>query len=76
MKTHTIYTILNAKGTIVALYDNEAQATEKLNKGLKRGWNWTLETTVRTIRTPEIWEMAGCKQDTTKVDWGKNWMLQ
>lgn len=76
MKTYTTYTILNAKGTVVDYYDNEAQALEKLNKGLKRGWNWTLETTVHTIRTPEAWEMAGCKQDATKVDWGRNWMLQ
>lgn len=72
----TNYFVLNAKGVMVGNFTNEKEAKEYLNKGLKRGWKWTLETVTHNTHNPEVWEMAGCKQDTTKVDWGKNWMLQ
>ena len=74
-KTITYYYVVNAKGYSVSEnYKNKEQAIEKLNKGLKRGWNWQIKSFEKTISQPENWEMAGCKQDSTKVDWGRNWM--
>lgn len=76
MTTIINYYVLNAKGIMIGNFTDKKEATAYLNKGLKRGWNWTLETVTRNIHKPEVWEMAGCKQDATKVDWGRNWMLQ
>lgn len=77
MRTFTNYHVLNAKGQLIETFvDDKAGAIAKQKQGLKRGWNWTIKATTWEVENPKDWEMAGCKQDSTKVDWGKNWMLQ
>ena len=66
----TKYFVLNAKGVMVGNFTNEKEAIECLNKGLKRGWNWTIKTSVWENNNPTDWEMSGYKTDPTKVNWG------
>ena len=76
MRTFTNYHVLNVKGQLIETFvDDKASAIAKQKQGLKRGWNWTIKATTWEVGDPKDWEMAGCKQDSTKVDWGKNWML-
>ena len=66
----TRYFVLNAKGIMVGNFTNKEDAIKCLNKGLKRGWNWTIETSTWETNRPTDWEMAGYKADPTKVNWG------
>jgi len=77
IKTVTCYYVVNAKGqTLTETYEEKEKAIEKLNYGLKRGWKWEIKTFERVVveKLAENWELAGCKQDGRKVDWGRNWM--
>lgn len=67
----TNYHVVNAKNELIATYHDEKAAMEHLNKGLARGWKWTIEISTWEVKEPETWELAGCKQDSTKVDWGR-----
>lgn len=66
------YQILNKKHELILQTTNKAEAKAKLEKGLKRGWQWTLESFTVKPTEPEWWEMAGYKQDPTKVDYGRS----
>ena len=77
-KTVTCYYVVNAKGQSLTTTYKESEkekAIEKLNYGLKRGWKWEIRTFERVVGKPaEDWELAACKQDSRKVNWGRNWM--
>lgn len=64
------YQIFNKKHELILQTTDKAEAEAKLEKGLKRGWKWTLESFTVKSTEPEWWKMAGYKQDPTKVDYG------
>lgn len=66
----TEYFVVNKKGEVIDRFYNKEEAIEKMNKGIKRGWNWRVKKIERTCEPPEWWEMAGYKQDPTKVNYG------
>lgn len=65
-----IYQILNKKRELVLQTTDKTEAETRLEKGLKRGWKWTLESFTIESSKPEWWEMAGHKQNPTKVNYG------
>ena len=66
------YQIFNKKHELILQTTDKAEAEAKLEKGLKRGWKWALESFTVKSTEPEWWEMAGYKQDPTKVDYGQS----
>ncbi len=69
MTTFTNYHIINAKKELIATYHDEESAIKHLNKGLAKGWKWMIEVSKWEVEKPEIWELAGCKQDESKIYW-------
>ena len=64
------YQIFNKNHELILQTTDKAEAETKLEKGLKRGWKWTLESFTVEPHEPEWWEMAGYKKDPTKIDYG------
>lgn len=64
------YQIFNKNHELILQTTDKTEAETKLEKGLKRGWKWTLESFTVKPTEPEWWEMAGYKQDPTKVNYG------